>query len=298
MPPHAAVQAGARPRSARRARRCPGAPATRSPSTSSRASRTAAKSVPGAGVKSRPASAATSARNARRNSSFSSAPCQLVPHTAPRRQPSRKGSVRAAGSVTSATAVVDLVPGHRRAQRDRRAGRPRIFSGAEPDAHRQQPEPVDRAAARLHLVLDLAGQHLVAAADAEHGRPPGPASATAAASPRSRSQARSETVARDPGSTTRSASARSAGLVAKRTSTPGSAASASTSVKLLIRGSRTTATRRKSCRQRSSSPGGRGGGRGGGGGAGGTCGWTARANPRRRARGLPARAGRRRPGGR
>ena len=78
------------------------------------------------------------------------------------------------------------------------------------------------------------------------GRPARARSVTAAARPRSRSQARSETVARDPGSTTRSASARSAGLVAKRTSTPGSAASASMSVKLLIRGSLTTATRRKS----------------------------------------------------
>src|SRR5580704_14598504 len=67
-------------------------PAIRSPSTSSRASRTAAKSVPGATVKSLPASAATSVRKARRNASFSSVPCQLVPQTAPARQPSRNGS--------------------------------------------------------------------------------------------------------------------------------------------------------------------------------------------------------------
>ena len=38
------------------------------------------------------ASAATSARKARRNASFSSVPCQLVPQTAPTRQPSRNGS--------------------------------------------------------------------------------------------------------------------------------------------------------------------------------------------------------------
>src|ERR1035441_6719002 len=69
------------------------------------------------------------------------------------------------------------------------------------------------------------------------------ARARAAARP---SQPRSATVARDPGSTTRSASARSAGVTANRTETPGSAASASTSVKLLIRGNFTTATRRNS----------------------------------------------------
>ena len=46
-----------------------------------------------------------------------------------------------------------------------------------------------------------------------------------------------------PGSTTRSASASSAATRANRTRTPGSAASASMSVKLLIRGSRTTLTR-------------------------------------------------------
>ena len=75
------------------------------------------------------------------------------------------------------------------------------------------------------------------------GRPLRARSSSAAANPRSRSQARSATVAREPGSTTRSASASSAGRLASRTSTPGSAASASMSVKLLIRGSRTTLTR-------------------------------------------------------
>ena len=47
---------------------------------------------------------------------------------------------------------------------------------------------------------------------------------------------------RDPGSTTRSASASRPGSVVTRTSIPGSAASASTSVRLETRGSRTTAT--------------------------------------------------------
>ena len=63
------------------------------------------------------------------------------------------------------------------------------------------------------------------------------------ARPRSRSQARSATVALLPGITTTSASARSAGSVTHRTSTPGSQASASTSVELEMRGSRIAATR-------------------------------------------------------
>ncbi len=50
-------------------------------------------------------------------------------------------------------------------------------------------------------------------------------------------------MARVPGSTTRSASASSSGRVAQRTSTPGSWASASRSVKFDSRGKRSTATR-------------------------------------------------------
>jgi hypothetical protein len=63
------------------------------------------------------------------------------------------------------------------------------------------------------------------------------------ANPRSRSQPRSATVDLLPGMTTTSASGRSAGSVTQRTSTPGSQASASTSVELEIRGSRIAATR-------------------------------------------------------
>ena len=87
-------------------------------------------------------------------------------------------------------------------------------------------------------------QHLESPADTQH-RFAGPprASAIAVGQPRSRSQARSATVALLPGSTIRSVSARSAGSVTQRTSTPGSQASASTSVELEIRGSRTAATR-------------------------------------------------------
>ena len=62
-------------------------------------------------------------------------------------------------------------------------------------------------------------------------------------SPRSRSQPKSATVDLVPGSTITSVSARSAGSRTQRTSTPGSQASASTSVELEIRGNRSTATR-------------------------------------------------------
>jgi hypothetical protein len=65
-------------------------------------------------------------------------------------------------------AVVDLVAGHRRAQRAA-ARASEDLGRAEPDAHRQQPEAVDETAARLHVVFYLAGHHLVAAADAQHG---------------------------------------------------------------------------------------------------------------------------------
>jgi hypothetical protein len=64
----------------------------------------------------------------------------------------------------------------------------------------------------------------------------------ASASPRSRNHRRSDTVALLPGITTTSTSARSAGSATHRTSTPGSHASASTSVVFEIRGSRIAAT--------------------------------------------------------
>jgi hypothetical protein len=61
--------------------------------------------------------------------------------------------------------VVDLVPGHRRAQRA--AGGPAQPLGrSEHHPHRQQPEPVEEALARFHRVVDHLGQHLVSAADA------------------------------------------------------------------------------------------------------------------------------------
>ncbi len=75
------------------------------------------------------------------------------------------------------------------------------------------------------------------------GRPSRARRATASASPRSRSQASARTVPRVPGSTTRSASTSSSGRSTNRTTTPGSAASASTSVKFDISGTAATATR-------------------------------------------------------
>ena len=73
--------------------------------------------------------------------------------------------------------------------------------------------------------------------------PPAAARARSAPSrPAARSRARSSSVAFVPGTTTRSARSTSAGERVKRTRTPGSAPSASTSVKLLIQRSRSTAT--------------------------------------------------------
>ena len=61
------------------------------------ASRRAPKAAaPGTAVHDDPEAVATSASHARRNASFSSAPCQTVPQTGPARQPSRKGSASSA----------------------------------------------------------------------------------------------------------------------------------------------------------------------------------------------------------
>ena len=128
----------------------------------------------GAGVKSRPARPPP--RPGRRAGTRRSPARRASWCPTPRRGGSRPGRVRtgARGVGDLGDAVVDLVAGHRRAQR----AAPRAAEDllrAEPDAHRQQAEPVDRAAARLHRVVDLAGQHLVAAADAEHrAAGPGP----------------------------------------------------------------------------------------------------------------------------
>jgi len=54
---------------------------------------------PARGVKSRPAACATSVRKARRNASFSSVPCQLVPQVAADRQPPGKAAVLASSTV-------------------------------------------------------------------------------------------------------------------------------------------------------------------------------------------------------
>ena len=74
------------------------------------------------------------------------------------------------------------------------------------------------------------------------GRPAAARESTAWSRPRERIHSRSDNVARDPGSTTRSARATTSGSAVTRTSTPGSAANASTSVALETLGNRTTAT--------------------------------------------------------
>ncbi len=77
-------------------------------------------------------------------------------------------------------------------------------------------------------------------------RPWAACASMAVSSPRSRSQPRSASVARVPGITTTSAECSARGWSTNATSTCGSRPSASMSVKLLIRGSLTTATRRRS----------------------------------------------------
>ena len=152
---------------------------------------------PSAGRHGDPAAAAISVSQARRNPSFSSAPCHMVPQTAPTRQPSRNGS-RAASTVGHP--VVDLVRRAPGARATRPSAGPSDLVGAEGDPHRQQTQPGRRPGAGLDVVGDLARQHLVAAADPQHRRsPPGPADRSPSASPRPRSQARSLTVARRPG---------------------------------------------------------------------------------------------------
>ena len=68
-------------------------------------------------------------------------------------------------------AVVDLVPGDRLAARGLLA-EPEHLRGAERDRGRQQAKPRGQARAALHVVADLGGEHLVAAADAEHRAAP------------------------------------------------------------------------------------------------------------------------------
>ena len=68
-------------------------------------------------------------------------------------------------------AVVDLVAVDRFAERGSLRPGEGLGSG-EPDAGRQQAEPIDPAGAALDLILDAAGEHLITAADAEHGPAP------------------------------------------------------------------------------------------------------------------------------
>ena len=82
------------------------------------------------------------------------------------------------------------------------AQRRRDLVGTERGRDGQEAEARDRARTRLDVVVDDLAQHLVAAADPEHGR--GRPAQRASASPRSRSHARSATVDFVPGRTTRS----------------------------------------------------------------------------------------------
>ena len=141
-------------------------------------------------------------------------------------------------------AVVDLVARRRRGPAPCPAStgsssrpRTRCRSAGGPGRRRRP------GAAGLDLVLDLPAEHLVAAADAEDGgrRPGGSAMAVSTTRP-VRSHSRSATVALVPGRTTRSGPAEGGGRLDQPEGTPVSTARASRSVKLEMRGRRTTAT--------------------------------------------------------
>src|SRR4051794_4160069 len=207
----------------------------------------------------------------------------VLEYPVPRRPPHHSGGAaveerRAAGDLDEP--VVDLVTLDRLPQRSPPRPPERLLR-REPRPGRQQPEPGDHARPALDGVHDLGGEHLVPAADPEHGPPGGaagpprrpppppplwaapptgeatigsppqipstgrPAAArrcNATSRPRARSHARSATVDRVPGRTARSAASSSPGRVTSRTSTPGSTASASRSVTFDSRGRATTAT--------------------------------------------------------
>ena len=153
----------------------------------------------------------------------------MVPQTAPARQPSRNGSA----AVDLRHPVVDLVRRHRRAApRARRVGRgpsrpwKATRTGSRPSPARR-PVPVSTSSAIR------AAEHLVAAADAQH-RPPRRGPLDAARRP---ARARAATPGRRPWPGCRAARRgrrrRPRPAVGRRrTSTPGSTASASTSVTL------------------------------------------------------------------
>lgn len=210
----------------------------RSPSRSSCSSRRVAKDVSGAGTKRRPAAEATSRRKARRKPSDSREPCQCVPHTEPTRHPSRKG----VPPRTSATPWWISYPSTGSPSAEP-TGRARVFSRSKRIRTGSSPSPGTEPA------FDSTSSSMCSPSTwnppqiPSTGRPSAARRTSASASPRSRSQARAFTVPRVPGTTTRSASASSSARSTNRTTTPGSAASASTSVKFDISGTAHTATR-------------------------------------------------------
>ena len=169
-----------------------------------------------------------------------------VPHGAPHRPtrpPSRNGSSTRA-SVDSGDAMVDLVRRQPDCPRHAAGRRARILSMPNVTVVGSRPETRHPTTAGLDRVVDALGQHLIAAADAEHrppraarpGRPHRPGRWTAANPGRPRSTG-SRAAPPDPPAHDDRVGRSSV------TSTPGSQASASTSVTLDSRGNRTTATR-------------------------------------------------------
>ena len=105
---------------------------------------------------------------------------------------------------------MDLVRGDR-CPRQEPCGRPSTLAAAKVILRRQQSEPVDLEPGPDSTSSVIGGQHLIAAADAEHrGGPPSPVARRRPARAPAARPGRT-TVARDPGSTTRSAPATTSG---------------------------------------------------------------------------------------
>ena len=169
-----------------------------------------------------------------------SAPCHMVPQTDPARQPSRNGSHR---RLDSAIPWWISYPGTRWPCQHP-LGRPQHLGRVERHRRRQQAEARHRTGRRLHLVVDRR-----APASGNRRRSPAPAASGRRSTARRRQvRCRGATPGRRRSTGSRAAppgprDRSTVGSVVIVTCTPGSQASASTSVALDSRGNRTTATR-------------------------------------------------------
>ncbi len=205
--------------------------------------RSASTSVSGATTNPRrPARSATSVSQSRRNASFSSNPCQWVPHTAFRALPSPAPSAPSnhGGSADRTTRPWWIsYPRNPIGDCTRRS----TLSGRKAMSRSSTPRPAtapdsDSTSSTMRRPSIWYPPQMP-----RTGPPRSTRRVISSAIPVRRNHSRSCTVAFEPGSTTRSASASRDGSVAHCTLTPGSQASASTSVELEMRGRRTAATR-------------------------------------------------------